>query len=132
MDACQRQHLLPQWKHTVLFTMPSWGLGWVPFSQPDACVLHLFFCVQLVGILEPAVLLKRYHPAASVPSHLRCDEPLVAYITLRSVSWLTMYELHSGSLEKERNVYYSKNRSVFIETRRQSTVQTWKINISPE
>ena len=78
--------------------------------------------MQVVGIFEPAVLLKRYHPAANVPSHLRCDESLVAYITLRSVSWLTMYELHSGSLEKERNGYYSKNRPLFIETRRQSRV----------
>ena len=75
--------------------------------------------MQVVGIFEPAVLLKRYHPAASVLSHLRCD---MADVTLRSVSWLTMYVLHSGSLEKERNVYYSKNRPVFIQTRRQSTV----------
>ena len=75
--------------------------------------------MQVVGIFEPAVLLKRYHPAASVLSHLTCD---AANVTLRSVSWLTMYELHSGPLEKERNVYYSKNRLVFIETRRQSTV----------
>ena len=96
--------------------MPSWGLGWVPFSQPGACVLHLFFCVQLVGIFEPAVLLKRYHPAGSLRSHLTCDEPLLADITLRSVSWLTMYELHSEPLEKERNVNYSKNRSVFRTT----------------
>ena len=125
------QQLLLQLKHTILLTMPSWGLGWVPFSQPDACVLHLFFRTQVAGIFEPAVLLKRYHPAASVLSHLRCDEPWVTNITLRSVSRLTMYELHSGSLKKERNVYYSKNRRVFIETRRQATVWTWKTNKAP-
>ena len=107
--------------------MPSWGLGCAPFSQPDASVLHLLLCMQVVGIFEPAMLLKRYHPAVSVLSHLTCD---AANVTLRSVSWFTMYELHSGSLEKERNVYYSKNRPVFVETRRQSTVQTWKINRS--
>ena len=90
--------------------MPSMGLGWVPFSQPDACVLHLFFRMQVVGIFEPAVLLKRYHPVASVLSHLRCDEPSVTNIILRSVSRLTRYELHSGSLEKERNVYHNKKK----------------------
>ena len=84
--------------------------------------------MQVVGIFEPAMLLKRYHPATSVLSHLTCD---VANVTLRSVSWLTMYALHSGSLEKERNVYCSKNRPAFIETRRQSTVLTWKVNRSP-
>ena len=84
--------------------------------------------MQVVGIFEPAMLLKRYHPPASVLSHLMCD---MADLTLRSVSWLTMYELHSGSLEKERNVYCSKSRPAFIETRRQSTVLTWKVNRSP-
>ena len=64
--------------------------------------------MQVVGIFEPAGLLKRYHPAASVLSHLTCDEPLLTNITLRSVSLLTMYEWHSGSLEKEKTITTAK------------------------
>ena len=40
---------------------------------------------QDVGILSPAVLLKRYQAVANALSHLY-DEPTVACVTLRSAS----------------------------------------------
>ena len=48
-------------------------------------MLHLLGAMQVEGILKPDVLLKRYQPVASVLSHL-CDEPVVACVTLRSIS----------------------------------------------
>ena len=65
--------------------MPSWGVGWVPFSHPGACVLHFFLDTHVVGILVPAVLLKRYHAVTNALSDLFI-EPTCEANTLRSVS----------------------------------------------
>ena len=65
--------------------MPSWVVGCTPFSHPVACVLHLFLDTHVVGILVPAVLLKRYHAVTNVLSHLYIA-PTCANNTLRSVS----------------------------------------------
>ena len=55
--------------------MPSMGEGWAPYSHPGACVLHLYLDTHVVGILVPAVLLKRYHAVTNALSHL--IEPLL-------------------------------------------------------
>ena len=79
-----------------------------------------------MGIFEPAVLLKRYHPAARFLSHLYAELPVI-YVTLRSVSWLTKYELHSEPLEKEGNLNLINRpvtvNSLIIESK-QSTLMT--------
>ena len=81
-------------EHTFRCTTPSWREGWAPFSQPVASVLHIFIAAQLVGSLEPAVLLKRYQPGVIAPRpHF---DAVFGNDTLRSASVLTVYELQSG------------------------------------
>ena len=69
--------------------MPSRGEGCAPYSHPVACVLHLCVDTHVVGILVPAVLLKRYHAVTNALSHFiepLLIEPTCGANTLRSAS----------------------------------------------
>ena len=58
----QLQQFELQWKQTCLVTCPSATVGWFPFNQPVARVLHLFMGTHAVGIFLPAPSVKRYQP----------------------------------------------------------------------
>ena len=70
-------------------------------------MLHIFIGTQEVGILDPAVLLKRYQPGTSVSlSHFLVP---LGNDTLRSSSASTVYELHSEPVEQRRLMHTIQN-----------------------
>ena len=72
-------------------------------------MLHIFIGTQEVGIFEPAVLLKRYQPGASVTLSHFLDEAPLGNNTLRSTSASTVYELHSGPVEQRQLIHTIQN-----------------------
>ena len=60
----------PKLKQTFLVTLPSVTLGWAPFNQPGAMVLHFPEGGHVVVIILPASPWKRNHPGPRLSSFL--------------------------------------------------------------